>query len=96
MAAPVKPCALCARTLALQFHHLIPRRNHRRTAYQRRFSLEEMRTRGVWVCRDCHRAIHRFFDEGQLGLALNTLEALAATPELQRHVEWARRQRRVS
>jgi|TARA_R110000822_G_scaffold97549_3_gene221273 hypothetical protein len=96
MAQRPEHCALCERSLPLQFHHLIPRRNHRRKSYQRRFSLEEMRTRGIWVCRDCHRAIHRFFDEGQLGLVLNTLEALAATPELQRHAEWARRQRRVS
>lgn len=92
---PPAPCALCQRTLPLQFHHLIPRRNHRRPAYLRRFTLEEMRRRGIWVCRDCHRAIHRFFDEGLLGLQLNTLDALLATPELQRHIDWAARQRRA-
>ncbi|MCP1673217.1 hypothetical protein J2T57_000309 [Natronocella acetinitrilica] len=88
------PCALCARSLPLTFHHLIPRKNHRRSSFRRRFDITDMRSRGTWLCHDCHRAIHRLHDERTLGLRLNTLEALQADPAVQRHVSWAARQRR--
>lgn len=87
-------CQLCGRDVPLTFHHLIPRKNHRKRFFQRRFDREEMRTRGVWLCRDCHRAIHRLYDERTLGQHLNTLEALRAEPAMQRHVAWVSRQRR--
>lgn len=86
-------CALCGRRVALSFHHLIPRKNHRKPWYRRHFTIEEMRRRGIWLCRECHSAVHRFFDEQTLGRRLNTLAALAAEPAIQRHVAWARKLR---
>lgn len=79
--------------MPLSFHHLVPRKNHRKPWFQRHFSKEEMRSRGIWLCRECHRAVHRFFDEQTLGRRLNTLEALRAEPLLQRHIAWARKLR---
>ncbi len=87
-------CQLCGRDVPLTFHHLIPRKNHRKRFFQRRFDREEMRTRGVWLCRDCHRAIHQLYDERTLGQHLSTLEALRAEPAVRRHVAWVSRQRR--
>jgi 5-methylcytosine-specific restriction endonuclease McrA len=86
-------CALCAQPRPLSFHHLIPRRNHARRWFRLRFTLAEMRSRGLWLCRGCHDALHRHFDEATLGRRLNTREALLAEPLIARHVEWARRQR---
>jgi len=88
-------CALCGRALPLTFHHLIPRMMHRRPYFQRRFSAEQLDS-GIDVCRPCHDAVHRFFDEQTLGRELNTLQALLAREEIQRHVRWAARQRRVA
>lgn len=87
-------CALCGRGVPLTFHHLIPRRNHRKKSFRERFGLDEMRRRGLWLCRLCHDAVHTHFDEVTLGTRLNTLEALQAEPVLQRHAQWARRQTR--
>ncbi|MCK5769942.1 HNH endonuclease [Algiphilus sp.] len=86
-------CALCGRDVPLSFHHLIPRRNHRRPWFRRHFSKTDMQRRGVMLCRECHRAVHRFFDEQTLGRRLNTLEALRAEPAIRRHVAWARKLR---
>lgn len=86
-------CALCGRAVALSFHHLIPRKNHRKPWYRRHFSVEEMRSRGIWLCRECHSAVHHFFDEQTLGRRLNTLTALQADPLIQRHLAWARKLR---
>lgn len=86
-------CALCRRALPLTFHHLIPRRVHDRPWFRAQFGLDEMRRRGLWLCRDCHRHIHAHFDEATLGRRLNTAAALLAEPVIARHVEWAARQR---
>ena len=85
------PCALCGRSAPLTFHHLIPKKVHRRPRFARRYSKAEL-ARGIDVCRLCHRAIHRFHDEMTLAQELDTLEALRADPALARHVRWAARQ----
>ncbi|ADI15628.1 hypothetical protein [Truepera radiovictrix] len=86
-------CELCGREQPLTFHHLIPKRNHRKGAFQRRFSKEEMRRRGLMLCRLCHRQLHKTFSERELGLTLNTKEAILEHPEVQRFLAWARKQR---
>jgi len=90
---PPDACELCGRTVALTFHHLIPRRNHRKSWFRAQFGVEDLRSRGAWLCRLCHNAVHEHFDESTLGRRLNTIEALRAEPVIQRHVEWASRQR---
>jgi hypothetical protein len=48
----------------------------------------------IEVCRDCHRAIHRFVrDEKELGREWNTLAALRRHEGLARFVAWVRKQR---
>lgn len=84
-------CALCGRRAPLTFHHLVPRKVHRRPRFRRGYSREELAT-GVEVCSLCHSAIHRFHDEMTLATRLNTLEALRADPALARHAAWAAKQ----
>lgn len=84
-----KQCELCARAVPdLTRHHLIPRRLHRKPAFRRQFSREEMITRVCWVCRPCHNAIHHARSEQQLGLYYNTREALLAMEEVHEFVTW--------
>lgn len=85
-------CALCARAVALTFHHLIPRKMHRRTRFRRHYSREAL-NEGVMLCRLCHRGIHRLYDEMTLATELNTLAALASDEAVARHVAWVRKQR---
>lgn len=86
-------CALCTRSLPLTFHHLIPRTCHSNKWFRKRFSTQEMRERGIWVCRLCHSFIHRQYTEKDLGRRLNTLEVLMSDPAILRHCEWAQKQR---
>lgn len=85
-------CELCGRARELTFHHLIPRRVHRLGWFRRNFDADQLQA-GVHLCRLCHRAVHRFFDERTLAREYATLQALRRSPELQRHVQWARKQR---
>lgn len=52
-----------------------------------------MNRRGLMLCRLCHRQLHRTYDAQELGRRLNTREAILCEPEMQRFLEWARRQR---
>ena len=86
-------CELCGREQPLTFHHLIPRKNHRKNYFRRNFSKDELTRRGLMLCRLCHRHLHHVYDEGELGRRLNTKAAILAEPEMQRFLEWAKKQR---
>lgn len=85
-------CATCGRLTPLTFHHLIPRKVHRRTYFRRHYDRESL-NRGVRICRRCHVGIHRSYDEMILAKVLNTLEALENDPVLSRHFAWVARQK---
>jgi hypothetical protein len=91
----VGPCELCGRSgRSLSFHHLIPRHCHRKRRFRQRFKVEEMRSRGLWLCRACHGGIHDLIpDEKVLGWSYNTKELLLAHEGISKHVEWARKQK---
>jgi 5-methylcytosine-specific restriction endonuclease McrA len=85
-------CCLCGRELPLTFHHLIPRKVHRRSYFQKNFSRDDL-NRGIFICRTCHRGIHALYDEMTLARHFNTPERLRADPELARHFAWCARQK---
>lgn len=90
---PVAKCALCELERPLTFHHLIPRKNHKNKWFKQKFTMEEMKTRGIMVCRRCHSFIHRQFSNKRLGRELNTLEALLDNEVIEKYVKWARKQK---
>lgn len=86
-------CELCQRTgLKLTRHHLIPRKRHRRRSAQVRFDREEMHTRIAMLCRPCHATVHATLSEQELEAAYNTLETLAAHPDIVKFVGWVKKQ----
>lgn len=90
---PQGECPCCGRQLALTFHHLIPRKLHRRKHFRRHYAKAEL-ARGMYICRDCHDGIHRTYSEMELAQSLATPEALCSDPALARHFAWVARQRR--
>lgn len=85
-------CCLCGRHTQLTFHHLIPRKVHRRNFFRKRVAREELQA-GISICRLCHCGLHRLYDEMTLARRLNSLDALRADPAVQRHAQWVRKQR---
>lgn len=88
----VSPCACCQRLVPLTFHHLIPRKMHRRKGFRRRFSKEELNI-GIYVCRKCHRGIHVLYDELTLATRFHSLELLLRDETLAGHFRWVAKQR---
>ena len=86
-------CPFCERDQDLTFHHLIPRKVHRRTHFKKHYTREALQ-RGIFICRACHRAIHKRFSEMELAKHFNTPENLLSDPDLLRHFAWVAKQKK--
>lgn len=87
-------CELCERERSLQFHHLIPRTLHKNKWFKKRFTKEEM-NKGIEICRDCHKAIHKFIKEKDMGRNYNTKEKLMEHPKVFKFVLWVKNKERI-
>ena len=85
-------CPLCRRTTALTFHHLIPKKMHRRRFFQKTYNRQQLAA-GIYICRQCHNGIHTLFDEMTLAKHFNSLERLLLDEPLLKHCRWVARQR---
>ena len=93
MSDPIaETCCLCQRNTLLTFHHLIPRKVHRRTKFRKNYSREDL-AQGIYVCKPCHRGIHKMFDEMTLAKHYDSLEKLMQSEDLMRHVAWVAKQK---
>ena len=81
--------------LPLTFHHLIPKKVHRRRHFSRRYD-RNILNQGTYICQDCHQHIHATYDEMRLATDYSAIETLINDPVLQRHFRWLARQRRRS
>jgi hypothetical protein len=87
----IDQCPCCGRTAKLTFHHLIPKKMHRRPFFRKKVDKAD-KLAGIMICRQCHDALHRFFDEMTLAKKLNTLDAILADPQLAKHFQWVAKQ----
>jgi len=85
-------CATCKQDRALTFHHLIPKKLHRRRHFKRTFDKRAL-AEGICICRPCHDGIHRLFDEMTIAKQYASLPALLEEPALSRHFSWVAKQK---
>ena len=85
-------CQSCQRELALTFHHLVPKKMHDKHAVKQLHGDRELIHYGVWLCKDCHKKIHRLFSHTELALEYYTLEHLLAHPDFSKFVNWVSKQ----
>jgi len=85
-------CELCNRNTALTFHHLIPKKMHRRPRFRKAHSKEVLNS-GINICRRCHSGLHRLYDEQKLAQQFNSLEQLLADDAIVRHCSWVAKQK---
>ncbi|OFI35535.1 hypothetical protein BFC17_12290 [Alteromonas lipolytica] len=85
-------CCCCQRETWLTFHHLIPRKVHRRSHFKKHYDKDQLAA-GILICRQCHNGIHRFYDEMTLTRVFATPEALIADPALNEYFSWVAKQR---
>lgn len=84
----MEKCELCGRKNELTFHHLIPRCLHKNKWFKKNFTREEM-NKGIYICKsDCHKEIHKFIPEKEMGKDYNTVSKLLEHPKVSKYIEW--------
>ncbi|MBT0586243.1 hypothetical protein [Alteromonas oceanisediminis] len=86
-------CPLCRRVTDLTYHHLIPRKMHRRAFFKKNYSKHQL-AEGIAICRLCHSGIHKTYTEMELAKAFDSVEKLLADETLSVHFNWVSKQRR--
>ncbi|HYG78308.1 MAG TPA: hypothetical protein VEK08_25120 [Planctomycetota bacterium] len=82
-------CELCGRRVqSVTKHHLIPRTRHKNKRNKKNFDREEIHSRVLWLCSPCHKNVHAVLTEKELENQYNTLELLAAHPEIAKFTAW--------
>ncbi len=89
---PPGTCVLCERLMPLTWHHLYPKEVQKKFL-RRGLMTEEDRNSGIRICRQCHNAIHRFFDNGTLAEKLHSVESLMQQESMQKWVAYASKQK---
>ena len=84
-------CELCNRTKNRAFHHLIPKVCHKNKWFKKNFSKIDMTTRGLMLCRNCHKYIHICYTEKELGKKYNTREALMEDEKIAKFLKFIRK-----
>jgi hypothetical protein len=78
-------CELCERVVAnLTIHHLVPRSQVRR---KERSTLPTAK-----LCAACHKQLHALFSNKDLKTKYSGVEELKAAPEMQKFLNWVRKQ----
>lgn len=85
-------CPLCQRKVNLTFHHLIPKKMHRRTFFKKNYSKQAL-AQGIDICRKCHTGLHKTYSEMELAKSFNSLDALLNDPILALHFAWVAKQK---
>lgn len=85
-------CLLCARKVDLTFHHLIPKKMHRRTYFKKHFTKQELAS-GIDICRLCHTGLHKTYTEMALAKSFFNIERIKADQQLQAHFLWVSKQK---
>lgn len=86
-------CEMCERhPMPLTFHHLIPRKVHKKFSKRFGLSKEELNV-GALLCRQCHSTVHRRFDHETLALEYNSVEKLLQDDKIRSWALYASKQK---
>ncbi len=86
-------CEFCDREKELTFHHYIPRTLHTNKWFKKNYEKVFLKTHGVYLCHDCHNAIHKFFTEKELGKHYNDKQKLFSQTKVRDFLKWVKKQK---
>ena len=85
-------CGLCERFKELTFHHFIPRKLHTNKLFKKLYTNAYMTTHGIDLCDDCHKAIHTFHSEKELGKYYNDKNKIFSSEKIRKFLKWVKKQ----
>jgi hypothetical protein len=87
-------CNLCKRDVALTFHHLVPKSYHTDRRVLKMHDGVLLIHYGIWLCKDCHKTIHKLISLEDLAFKYYSIEELKKHEKLNKFVRWAAKQRK--
>ena len=85
-------CEFCGKNNQLTYHHLIPKCLHGKKYYQKRYTSKFLNENTIQLCSDCHKEVHKFFNEKELAKKYNTLELLLNNEKIKNYILWIKKQ----
>ena len=85
-------CSFCGRVKELTFHHYIPKTLHNNKWFKKIYSKKYMKTHGIYLCKKCHKNIHIFFTEKELGKYYNDKDKLLFNEKVKKFLKWVKKQ----
>lgn len=85
-------CGFCGRLKDLTFHHYIPKTLHSNKLFVKLYEKDYMKNHGIDLCKDCHKTIHKFFTEKELGKNYNDKDKLFSDKRIRDFVAWVKKQ----
>lgn len=86
-------CEICGREEPLTFHHFIPVTLHSNKKFKKLYDKEYLKTHGIDVCKTCHKTIHRYWGEKELGNYYNSLKKMFEDKRFRDFVGWVKKQK---
>lgn len=85
-------CKFCDREKELTFHHYIPKTLHTNKLFKKKYNIAFLNKHGVFLCSDCHKNIHAFFTEKELGKYYNNKQKLLSNIKVRNFLKWIKKQ----
>lgn len=86
-------CELCKReNIELTFHHLIPKKAHKKSFVRKLHSDKDLNTYGINICKPCHKAVHIMIDHKALATKFYTIDLLLTHEKLAQAVAFNAKQ----
>jgi hypothetical protein len=86
-------CEICQKEVELTFHHFIPVTLHTNKKFKKLYEKEFLKTHGMNLCKTCHKTIHVFFTEKELGNTYNSFSRLMTNEKFRKYVFWAKKRK---
>lgn len=89
-------CELCHReNIKLTFHHLVPRKMHKKKYVRNQHPDLDFNKHGIMVCIPCHKSIHLTFTHRELAQRFYTLERLLSSEQLKSAIAFNAKQEKM-
>lgn len=88
-------CGFCLRSgLKLTFHHLIPKKMHKKKYVIKVHPNHDFNTYGVYLCIPCHKQLHKVFSHKELALEYYEVAKIMDSEEMRYAIKFNAKQKK--
>lgn len=88
----IDKCPICDKILEMTKHHLYPKSIQGSKWFRNHCSTDD-KIKYLFLCRNCHNALHKLFTEKELGREYNSIDKIMAMEKMINYKKWAMKQK---